>query len=69
MITQIQHHQHVNIEFIPPDNLQTQNPPDFFSAAWWQNKERFLEFDIDKYIFTVEDDGTKPITKVGKGTR
>jgi len=66
-ITQIQQQEYVKIEFIPPNNLQTQNPPDFFSAAWWQNKERFLELDIDKYIFTVEDDGTKPVTKVGKG--
>jgi hypothetical protein len=59
----------IKIEFIPYQNLQKEAPPDFFSAAWWQNKERFLKLDIDKYIQTVEDDATKPVLKVGNGIK
>ena len=59
----------IKIEFLPYQNLQRGAPPDFFSAAWWQNKERFLKLDIDKYIQIVEDDAMKPVLKVGNGIK
>ena len=40
---------------------------DVFSASWWERVDRFLDFDAEHEINTVEDDSFKPILSAGNG--